>query len=124
MFLFLVVLFFQIGFSQEVANKKYSYVCLKANDNLCFGVSPGPKVIEEPLDLQLKLRIRNENNGLDVFKTRYDVVLNVTGTFTSSANSKYCVQRTEKRTAYKFVKDSVTRETPFSIIPSCWKIRK
>jgi hypothetical protein len=58
--------------------KRYSYICLQSNQNLCLGISPGdglPSYNESapPFLMQLKQRLRNEAQALDYKKTRWDV---------------------------------------------------
>ena len=55
--------------------KKYSYVCLQSDQNLCMGISPGEgDPFYDPDDifyLQVKNREKNENASLDYKKMRW-----------------------------------------------------
>ena len=59
-----------------VATKRYTYICMEANDDLCFGISPGDTdpvyVPGDPYRLQVKSRGNNESKDLDYRKTRWD----------------------------------------------------
>lgn len=93
----LIYICFVLANGNEIPGKLYSYVCLAVNDNLCFGVSPGDQLIDAALDLQLKLRMRNQNSGKDPLKLRYDVALSEYGTFTFSSNKEFCIQKVGKK---------------------------
>lgn len=62
-------------FAGEPDAKRYSYVCLESNQDLCLGISPGdadPVYDAANLNyLQVKSRSRNEEQALDYRKMRW-----------------------------------------------------
>ena len=61
----------------NVDTARYSYLCLQSNQDLCLGISPGDgDPVYDPNNVyfvQLKKRLKNEQQGLDYKKTRWDV---------------------------------------------------
>jgi hypothetical protein len=98
MFLFWFLVFFaSASVAQELRNKKYSYTCLAEKRDLCIGVSPGPKQVDENLPLQLKNKTNNELQGLDDEKMRSDFVYgSINGTLRYSKDPNFCYQRRGK----------------------------
>ena len=77
LFLFIVILSWTCAIVSAGPDKIYSYICLSAEQNLCLGISiDGPPVYDPnvtPYRLQVKPRVRNEQQGLDWMKTRWTV---------------------------------------------------
>lgn len=90
-----LLLFFVLAFvgAQELINKRYSYVCAENNNKLCVGISPGNQLISQNEAVMLKYRIRNEVNGFDWAKLRWDLNLTGIANIFLSSDSRYCMQR-------------------------------
>jgi hypothetical protein len=62
-----------------IDTKRYTYLCLEAQQDLCVGISPGdrpqdiPTVDGTPYYVQLKRRLNNEYKQADYKKTRWDL---------------------------------------------------
>ena len=57
-------------------DRRFSYFCLNADDDLCLGISPGVFVPSAGLSLQLQPYTRNFYNGTDQTNMRWDIVPN------------------------------------------------
>lgn len=114
MFLLFFLFFITIK-AQEIPGRRYSYVCLSANDDLCFGVSSGGVTVDQAFELQLKFRKNNELKGLDGNKTRWDLNLTTQGQFKSSSNRDYCIQRTGQKNKVQIKKGCVSSEVYFNL---------
>ena len=92
--LFLILILIICLVQIKVKANNYTYICLETEQNFCVGISPGdalPTAADE-FKLQLKNRLRNEDNNQAWKKTRFDIS-NENGTIKMANFELYLAQK-------------------------------
>ena len=115
LFLTLILIIYLVQVKVYVNANNYTYICLETEQNFCIGISPGDALptADDEFKLQIKNRLRNEDNNQAWKKTRFDIS-NANGTIKMTNFDLYLAQKPRSGSVFLLEEPSVFNLTSFT----------